>query len=155
MIRRYLIEPLIGFLRQGMTPHKLALTIALGFALGVIPILGSTTVLCTIAALALRLNLPAIQAVNGIVYPLQLILLIPFLRAGAWLFGGGEPSLTVQQIFGLIRADVWRAIGALWVATLHAVVVWMVCASIAAVLLYAILIPVLRGLWRRQQTQVD
>jgi len=33
----------------------------------------------------LRLNLPAIQLVNLVVYPLQLALLVPFLRAGAWL----------------------------------------------------------------------
>jgi uncharacterized protein (DUF2062 family) len=60
-----LIRPLIDLLRQGISPKKLALTIALGFWLGVTPVLGSTTILCTLAAVALRLNLPAIQLVNG------------------------------------------------------------------------------------------
>ena len=73
-------------LKQGITPEKIALTVALGAFIGTIPMLGTTTILCTVVALALRLNLPAIQMVNGIVYPLQLILLIPFYRLGAWLF---------------------------------------------------------------------
>jgi uncharacterized protein (DUF2062 family) len=146
MIRRYLIEPLIGFLRQGMSPRKLALTIALGIVIGVIPVLGSTTLLCTLAALGFRLNLPAIQAVNGVVYPLQLALLIPFWKAGAWLFGGGTPALTVRQIFSLIRDNAWHAITLLWVVTMHALVVWFLAGCIAAMILYTALLPLLRRL---------
>src|SRR5271167_1321027 len=83
---RKLIQPFIDLLKQGVTPEKIALTVAVGISLGVTPVIGSTTVLCTLAAVALRLNLPGIMVVNGAVYPLQLMLLVPFLRAGAWLF---------------------------------------------------------------------
>ena len=84
MSKNRLIAPFIELLRQGMSPEKIALTIALGIMLGVTPVLGSTTLLCTLAALALRLNLPAIQLVNAVVYPLQIILLIPFFKLGAF-----------------------------------------------------------------------
>src|SRR5262249_2671304 len=84
-------RPSLNLLRQGFTPEKIALTIAVGLVLGVTPILGSATLLCTLAAGLLRLNLGAIQLVNGIVYPLQLALVIPFLRIGAWLFGAPLP----------------------------------------------------------------
>jgi hypothetical protein len=40
-----LIAPFIELLRQGMSPEKIALTIALGIMLGVTPVLGSTTLL--------------------------------------------------------------------------------------------------------------
>jgi hypothetical protein len=76
------LKPFIQLLRQGVSPEKVALTIALGIILGVTPVLGSTVLLCTLAATVLRLNLPAIQLVNGVVYPLQFILLIPFYRLG-------------------------------------------------------------------------
>ncbi len=65
------LKPFIQMLRQGVSPEKIALTVALGIMLGVIPVLGSTTALCTLAAIVLRLNLPAIQLVNGVVYPLH------------------------------------------------------------------------------------
>lgn len=61
---RRLIRPILDLLRQGVTPEKIALSLALGVALGVFPVLGSTTALCALAALVLRLNLPAIQIVN-------------------------------------------------------------------------------------------
>ena len=151
MIRRKLVQPFLDLLRQGITPEKIALTIALGLALGVAPVIGSTTLLCTGAAIALRLNLPAIQLVNGIVYPLQLILIIPFLRAGAWLFGdGGVNALTLSRVFELIRTDVGHAIVTLWTATMHALVAWVAVGSVSAALVYLTLRPVLKRVWRRQ-----
>jgi uncharacterized protein (DUF2062 family) len=73
------------WLSQGISPRRLALTLALGFAIGCIPVIGVPTVLCLGLALALRLNLPAIQAANYVVMPLQLLLIAPFVRLGAWL----------------------------------------------------------------------
>ena len=83
---RKLVWPLLDLLRQGVSPGKIALSLALGVALGVFPVLGSTTTLCALAAFALQLNLPAIQIVNYFVYPLQIALLIPFFRLGEKLF---------------------------------------------------------------------
>lgn len=144
--RRKLVQPLIGLLRQGLTPEKVALTIALGITLGVTPVLGSTALLCTLAALALRLNLPAIQLVNLVVYPLQLALLVPFLRAGAWLFHRPLAEIALARIFELIRTDIFRAVATLWVATLHALVAWFALGSATTALLYLLLVPVLKGL---------
>jgi uncharacterized protein (DUF2062 family) len=151
MIRRKLVQPFLDLLRQGITPEKVALTIALGLALGVTPVIGSTTLLCTFAAIVLKLNLPAIQLVNGVVYPLQLILIVPFLRAGAWLFGEtGDSALTLARLFALIRSDPWHAIVTLWTATMHALVAWLTVSAAAASLLYVVLVPLLKRVWRRQ-----
>src|SRR3981081_2804173 len=40
---RRLVRPLLDLLRQGATPEKLALSVALGAMLGVFPMLGATT----------------------------------------------------------------------------------------------------------------
>jgi uncharacterized protein (DUF2062 family) len=61
------------------------LTLALGFAVGCIPVVGLPTLLCAALALMLRLNLPAIQAANYAAMPLQLALIVPFVRLGGWL----------------------------------------------------------------------
>jgi uncharacterized protein (DUF2062 family) len=75
----------ILWLSQGISPRRLALTLALGFAIGCIPVVGIPTILCATVALALRLNLPAIQAANYAAMPLQLALIVPFMRLGRWL----------------------------------------------------------------------
>src|SRR4029077_19367671 len=53
-------RPIVELLAQGVTPEKMALSLALGVALGVFPVLGTTTALCALVALLWRLNLPAI-----------------------------------------------------------------------------------------------
>jgi len=141
-------DRLIGFLKQGITPEKLALTIAIGALLGTIPMLGTTTILCTIAAFALGLNLAAIQLINGIVYPLQLILIIPFLRAGAWVFRSSDFTFTLSQLFGLIHTGVWHAITTLWTATVHALAVWLLAAGLSSIILYFVFRVILKRLWR-------
>jgi len=102
--------------------------------------------LCTLAALAFRLNLPAIQLVNWLVYPLQLALLVPFLRTGAWMFGREPSEITVVHILELIRTDVFQAVATLWTATMHALVAWVAFGSVAVGLVYVLLVPVLGGL---------
>lgn len=149
-LHRRLIRPVIELLRQGVTPEKIALSIVFGITLGVFPVLGSTTALCAIAALAFRLNLPAIQIVNYFVYPLQIALLIPFFRLGEKLFAAHHLPLSVPQIYAMIHASVSGAIRALWTTTWHAIVVWCLLAPVAGVVLYLILAPALRRVARRK-----
>lgn len=143
------VKPFVDLLKQGMSPEKIALTIALGMVLGITPVLGSTTILCTAAAVLLRLNLPAIQLVNGVIYPLQFVMLIPFYKLGAWMFRADASSISLATVAGLIRIGVWHAIQTLWVVTIHALVAWLLFGALTVGLLYAILTPLLRLAWRR------
>jgi hypothetical protein len=101
---RKIVLPIIDLLRQGITPEKVALSIALGVTLGIFPVLGSTTILCAAAAVVLRLNLPAIQAVNYLIYPVQLILFLPLLQAGSRIAGAAPVSLSLADVFGMIKS---------------------------------------------------
>jgi uncharacterized protein (DUF2062 family) len=148
--KRRLVRPILELLRQGVTPEKIALSVALGAALGVIPVLGWSTTLCAIAAIALRLNLPAIQIVNYFVYPAQIALLVPFFRRGEKLFQAPHFPISVPQIYGLFQAGAWIAIKLLWTTIWHAIVVWGVMAPAFVGLLYVILLPVLRRALRRE-----
>lgn len=138
--------PILGLLRQGMTPEKMALCIALGIILGITPLLGVSSVLCFIAAVLLRLNAPAIQLVNYLVYPLQFVLFKPFIRIGEWLFAAHPMQLSVAGILSLIRQHAWVAVSTLWTATMHALVAWLVIGSLAVLLFYLLLVPALRRL---------
>jgi uncharacterized protein (DUF2062 family) len=147
--RRRIAQPILDLLRQGVTPEKMALSLALGVAIGVFPALGTTTALCALVAFIWRLNLPAIQIVNYFVYPVQLALLIPFFRAGEILFGAPHLPLSAPQIVGMVRASVWGSIRFLWTTTWHAMVAWCLAAPVFVALAYALLVPILRRVARQ------
>ncbi len=153
------LKPVIQWVRQlllqGIAPEKIALTIALGIVLGVTPVLGATMLLCTVAAMALGLNLPAIQLVNGVAYPLQFLLLIPFYRLGAWMFGADASTISLDGVALLIRAGVGHAITTLWVVTMHALVAWLALGAVTSAILYAALVPMVRLLWKRVQPSMS
>ena len=139
-------KKLIEFLSIGITPERLAFCIALGIALGIVPALGTTTMLCAIAALLFRLNLAAIQLVNYFVYPLQLALLIPFIRVGEWLFDVDSLGLSLELIRRMMEEDLWKTVITLWETTFRALIAWMLIAPFVIGCVYVVLRPILRKL---------
>jgi uncharacterized protein (DUF2062 family) len=148
-LKRKLVRPILELLKQGVTPEKMALSLALGATFGIFPALGWTTALCALAALVLGLNLPAIQLVNYFMYPVQIALLIPFFRLGERLFRAPHLATSVSQIYAMIHANVWDAIRILWTTTWHAIVAWCLVAPVVAVIIYAILAPLFRRVLRQ------
>lgn len=141
-LRRRLFEPLARQLTQGVSPPRLAAALALGFALGCLPVLGATTALCAVAGVALRLNQPAVQVANYAAYPVQLVALVPFLRLGAWLFGAPPVSFAPGEIRAQLAAGVLDAVARYGGAILRAVAAWALVAPFAAAALYVALRPV-------------
>ncbi len=136
------------WLRQGMSPHRLALTLALGFAIGCLPVMGIPTALCLLVALALRLNLPAMQAANYAAMPLQLALILPFVRLGGRIFSSGPTAALATGLHGS-SMTLLRASGGVAAQALGA---WLVIAAPAVALLTLVLTPVLRRIptWAAQ-----
>jgi hypothetical protein len=132
----------VVWLRQGISPRRLALTLALGLAIGCIPVIGIPTVLCGALALAFGLNLPAIQAANYLVMPLQLLLIVPFVRLGGRLFrfgsGRATGALALLHSSPTVLFSQWG-----WL-TLQALLAWLVVAIPAVALMTAMLTFVLR-----------
>lgn len=147
MISRAL-QTIAGLLRQGITPEKIALAIALSAAIGVFPVLGSTMLLTALAATLLELNIVAMQLVGWLLYPLQLALLVPFMRLGSRLFGlAAVPPL--PDLLRLMAHDLPGAIRLFWPATLTAIVAWMILSPLFVAALYFTLLYPLRRLQSR------
>jgi uncharacterized protein (DUF2062 family) len=147
--KRRVVGPILGQLRAGITPEKVALTIALGVVVGIFPILGSTTLLCTGTAFALRLNQPIIQLVNYFVYPLQIALLLVFYRAGESLFGQPHAMLSIAILLERFKSGAWQFLKDFGMIGLQGIAVWMLIAAPLAALLYLGLRAPLRALSRR------
>ena len=150
LVQQRFLRPIVGLLRQGVTPEKIALSLVSGVALGVFPLLGSTTLLCTMAAIFLRVNLPAIQLVNYVVYPLQIALLIPFFRLGEKLFRAAPLAMSAPQLYAMLRTNLWHTTIALWTATWHGIVAWCLLAPVFVGTVYPIVRWLLRRVWREE-----
>ena len=142
-VRRRLVEPVLDLLRQGVTPEKIALSLAFGLGIGIFPVLGVSTVLCTVLAIVFRLNLPAIQLVNYLASPLQLALIIPFVRVGEHLLGLNAQPLSIAEGFRIMAEGVVHAIVVLWDAILHAALGWIVIGPVLIFALYYAFRPLL------------
>jgi len=143
-IRRRVIVPILELLKQGVTPEKLALSLAIGTVLGVSPIIGLTTALAFVICYFFRLNPVAMQLMNYVMYPFQILLFLPFIRAGEALFHADRLRINAAQLQQLLRGDPAIAIRILWTAIWHAMTVWALLSPFAVFFLYLILTPVLR-----------
>jgi hypothetical protein len=149
--QRRVMAPIVAQLKQGITPGKVALTLALGGVLGIFPILGASTPLCAIAGVWLRLNQPLIQLVNYLAYPVQLALLIPFYRAGERLFGAEPvPIVDVPGLIARFGDGPWQFILDYGLVGLYGIAVWCLVAPPLAALGYALLKPMLAALAPRR-----
>ncbi len=134
----------VQWLSQGVSPRRLALTLALGFAIGCIPVIGIPTLLCAALALALRLNLPAIQAANYAAMPLQLALIVPFVRMGGWIVAAKPShSTSTPALFHLPAVHLAAHISGL---AGQALLAWLVAAIPAVALMTLMLTQMLRRL---------
>jgi len=141
------VLPLQQLLKQGLTPTQLALTVAVGIGIGTIPLLGGTTLLGTLAALRLRLNVAAMLLVSHLMTPVQLLLLIPLLQWGARLLGSADQAgLTLDHLRYLFAHDLPGAARLLWRAELGALLLWLIGIVPIGVGLYFSLRPVFRRL---------
>jgi len=143
-LQKRLVRPILQLLTQGITPEKIALSLAFGIMLGIFPVLGTTSLLCLIATLLFRLNLAAVQLVNILVYPLWFALLIPFVRVGERLFGVPPLAMTGSQMLALAHADFLHSISVLWLTALRAAAAWLLVGPPGIIVLYLILVPMVR-----------
>lgn len=151
--RRRIITPLLNLLRQGLSPAQLSLTVALGVIFGLVPTLGVTTLMCSVAAVRLRLNVAALLLVSHLLSPVQLLLIIPAMHAGAHLLGGSAGQLTLAQLQYLFAHDWLAALRLLWHAMLGALLLWAGAAVPVGLALNFGLRPVFRRLLARQKME--
>jgi uncharacterized protein (DUF2062 family) len=148
-IYRRVALPILALLRMGASPERLAWSIAAGLLIGINPILGSTTVLCLALALLFRLNVAASQIGNHIVYPLELILVIPFIHAASRIFHTAPMPLSANQLMRAAREHPLDLIRQLWSWEWHAFLLWVILAAIAIPAIAFGLTPIMRRLLER------
>jgi uncharacterized protein (DUF2062 family) len=143
------VNPVIGLLRMGADPDKLAWSLALGLVVGVNPLLGSTTLLGLAAAF--RLNLVASQVGNHAMYPVEILMFPVFIKLGDLLFGTQRIPLEGKALWHAAKYHPWDTTRLLWTWEWHALVVWAVFATVAMPTIALGMEPMLEKMARRVQ----
>jgi len=142
--QRWFVLPVKHQLTQGISPEKLAWTIALAVVLGVFPIMGTTSIVCFLVGWALRLNQPVMQGFNTLMYPLHLALILVFIRMGEHLYGAPPIPFSIPQLLEKFKEDPMRFAREFGWTAWQGVSAWLLVAPVAAVLIRIAVLPVLR-----------
>jgi uncharacterized protein (DUF2062 family) len=145
-VRRRIFRRVVYFLRKGITPHKLALSLSLGVTIGIIPLYGITSLLITLVALCFRLNFTASHIAHYVVHPVQILLIFPFLKLGDLIISKSLLPHSLGQLLIMIKTDVWGTLHQFWLAYLTATVVWFILSVPLTIILYKVLFHSFRKL---------
>ena len=147
------LRPLLRQLRGGVTPRRLAWSLALGIVIGINPSVGITTFLVLLLAWVFGLSKVASQIGAHAVAPVHLLLFVPFIELGVHLFHTGRLPMSRRQIEHLSHHPL-RLFREIWQWEWHALIVWGVLAAIAMPLLARYIRRGLVVLMRRHRTLV-
>ena len=149
--QRRLTDPIRTQLGQGMAPDKIAATLAVGTACSLFPFPGFTALLNFVVGLPLRMNQPVLQTLNQLLGPVQLALILAYVRWGELLWRSDAARFTIG---GMVRAfrdtsvpEFLRHFG--W-AGVHALTAWLITSPLLIATVYFAARPLLRRVVQKQ-----
>jgi len=143
-VRRRVRATVAAVRAQPVSAEALALSIAVGITGGVFPIPGVTTLVCGVFIYLFKLNVAACQLVNFLLTPLELALVLPFIRLGELIFNVSDPlPFSPQEFATLLSEGFFGSLSLLGGSFLRAVAAWALVSVLATFLLYFVLLRVL------------
>jgi uncharacterized protein (DUF2062 family) len=149
--RCHVLRPLLRALRGGVTPRRLAWSLALGMVVGINPSVGLTTLFVVLVAWIFGLSKLASLIGTHVVAPLHLLLFIPFIELGVHFFRTRKLPMGRKQLERLSHHPL-RLFHDIWQWEWHALIVWGALAGIVMPLLALYLRRALVLLMRRHKT---
>lgn len=133
---------------QGLSPKMLALSISAGVFIGLIPAIGLTTVLMTWISIWLKLNLPIAIFLTLLLSPVQVILFIPFVRIGEWIYNIEKSFLSYSEIKAAFDSSIFTVFSKLSWEIMYGLTGWILVALPISFTLYFILRLVFQNISR-------
>ena len=135
LLRCRILRPLLRLLKRGVSPRRLAWSLAVALMVGINPFLGLTTVSMLLLAWLFKLNHIATQIGIHVVAPLQWLLFLPFIHAGIVLFRAHRLPMSKADILHLSHRHPLQLVRLLWQWEWHALVIWAFVAALLAPLI--------------------
>ncbi len=145
--QRRVRDPIVAQLTQGITPEKIALTVAVGSAFALFPVLGTTTLLCFIVAWGLRLNQPIVQLLNASLWPVHFPAIFGCIWLGEAIFGAPHVHIGIRYLHKMSEIfwnDPTLFFHQFGLTVMYAVVAWAIITPFYIAAVYYILLPITR-----------
>lgn len=140
--------PLSNIRKQEFSSETLALSVSIGIIGGAFPVFGFATYICLILTLIFKQNIIIVQVANWLVYPLQFILLIPFMKLGNSIITGSELTITMNQVVIAFQSGLLTGIREIGIISLYAIIAWAAFAIPSLFVLYLLFLVLFKNLKR-------
>lgn len=140
--------PVSNIRKQGFSSETLALSVSIGIIGGAFPVLGFASYVCLLLTLAFKQNIIIVQVVNWLAYPLQILLLIPFMKLGNSIFAGGDLTITMHQVVVAFQSGLMNGIREVGMFSLYGVIAWAALSIPGLFIFYMMFLVVFRSVKR-------
>jgi uncharacterized protein (DUF2062 family) len=124
--------------KQGLTPKQLSQSIIVSGLISTIPILGVSTFMITAVSLKQKLNLPIMIALSYLMWPVQILMIIPFIRVGEFIFSVPRNHHTVDEIIASFQNSFFQTLSHLSFELLCGFGGWLLTAVPVAIGVYLV-----------------
>ncbi len=135
---RALKSKTVALFKQGLTPIELTQSILVAALFSIIPILGVTTILLTAFSLKRKLNLPIMIAISYLAWPLQILMIIPFINIGEYIFSVPQSHHSVEEIIASFQESFFGTLSHLSFELLCGFGGWLLTAVPFFILIYLV-----------------
>jgi uncharacterized protein (DUF2062 family) len=135
---------IIALFKQGLTPKELTQSIIISLMMSLIPILGISTFVLTTLSLRSKLNLPIMIALSYLMWPIQILLIIPFIRVGEFVFSVHTKNHSLEEIITSFQTSFFKTLSHLSFELLCGFGGWLFTAVPIALGTYFVSIAVLK-----------
>jgi hypothetical protein len=135
---------IVALLSQGLSAKKITQSVIFSTLFTVIPLFGVSTFLITLISIKKKLNLPIMIALSYVIWPFQILLLIPFMKIGELIFSIPPRSHSIDEIIALYQESFFKLISRLSLDLLYALAAWVLVAVPISFILYWITLLVFK-----------
>jgi len=140
--------PISNIRKQGFSSETLALSVSIGIIGGAFPVLGFASYVCLLLTLVFKQNIIIVQVVNWLAYPLQILLLIPFMKLGNSIFAGGDLTITMHQVVIAFQSGLMNGIREIGMFSLYGVIAWVALSIPCFFIFYLMFLVLFRNVKR-------
>ena len=134
--------------KEGLTAESLAFSVTIGIIAGIFPVIGTTTIISILLTLIFRQNILIVQSVQWLLGLAQIILIIPFMKFGAFILNQNAIPINIHQINLAFQPGFLYGIRTIGVFHLYAILTWIILAIPASAISYF----AFRTLFKRRKT---
>jgi uncharacterized protein (DUF2062 family) len=127
-----------ALLKQGLSPKELSQSIIVSGLFSIIPILGVSTFMIATVSFKWKLNLPIMIAISYLMWPVQILLIIPFIRIGEFIFSVPSNHHTADEIISSFQNDFFQTLSQLSFELLCGLGGWLLTAVPVTIVIYMI-----------------